>query len=67
MKSKDKFWPLTIRASREGDIPVNILNDAIDNYLPLLTEVINPSIEQNNFPNELKLADVLPIYKKRPS
>ena len=56
-----------MRASREGDIPVNILNDAIDNYLPLLTEVINPSIEQNNFPNELKLADVLPIYKKRPS
>ena len=36
-------------------------------YLPILTNVINSSIEQNEFPNELKLAGVLPIYKKRPS
>ena len=55
------------KASREGDIPVNILKDAIDTYLPILTKVINSSIERNEFPNELKLADVLPIYKKRPS
>ena len=33
-------------------------------YLPILTKVINSSIEQNEFPNELKLADVIPIYKK---
>ena len=49
------------KASREGDIPVNILKDAIDTYLPILTKVINSSIEQNEFPNELKLADVIPI------
>ena len=53
------------KASREGDIPVNILKDAIDAYLPILTKVINSSIEQNEFPNELKLADVIPIYKKK--
>ena len=35
------------KASREGDIPVNILKDAIDTYLPILTKVINSSIEQN--------------------
>ena len=45
------------KASREGDISVNT-------YLPILTKVINSSIEKNEFPNELKLADVLPIYKK---
>ena len=55
------------KASRNGDIPVNILKDAIDTYLPILPKVINSSIEQNEFPNELKLADVIPIYKKRPS
>ena len=33
-------------------------------YLPIITKVINPSTEQNEFPNELKLADGLPIYKK---
>ena len=46
-------------------IPVNILKDAIDTYLPILTKIFNSSIEQNEFPNELKLADVLPIYKKK--
>ena len=53
------------KASREGDIPVNILEDAIDTYLSILTKFINSSIEQNEFPNELKLADVIPIYKKK--
>ena len=52
------------KASMERDIPVNILKDAIDTYLPILTKVFNSSIEQNEFPNELKLAEVLPIYKK---
>ena len=51
------------KASRERDIPVNILKDAMGTRLPILTKVINSSIEQN----ELKLADVIPIYKKRPS
>ena len=53
------------KASRKEDVPVNILKDAIDTYLPILTKVINSSIEQNEFPNELKLADVLPIYKNK--
>ena len=46
------------KASRERDIPVNILKDAMDTLLPILTKVINSSIKQN----ELKLADVIPIY-----
>ena len=53
------------KASREGDIPVNTLKDAIDTYLPILTKSINCSIAQNEFPNELKLVDVLRIYKKK--
>ena len=53
------------KAAREGDISVNISKDTIDTYLPILTKVINSSIEQNKLPNELKLADVLPIYKKK--
>ena len=53
------------KASRKGDIPVNILKGAIDTYLPILTKIINSSIEQNEFPNELKLADAIPIYKKK--
>ena len=45
----------------------NILNDAIDIYLPILTNVINSTIKQNELPNELELVDVFPVYKKIPS
>ena len=41
------------KASREREIPVNILKDAIDTYIP----IINSSSEQNEFLNDLKLAD----------
>ena len=58
--------PCNSKASREGDIPINILKYANDTYFPILTKVINSSIEQNKFINQLKLADVLPIYKKDP-
>ena len=54
------------RASRKGDIPFSILKEALDTYLPILAKVINSLIEQNEFPKELKLPDVLPIYKSIP-
>ena len=54
------------KASKEGDILVYILKDATDTYLPMITKVINSSIEQNEFPNEVKLGEFLPIYKKDP-
>ena len=57
----------TKEASREGDIPVTLVKDAIDKYSPILTKVINSSIEQNEFANELKLANVLPSNEERPS
>ena len=52
------------KATREGDIPVNLLEESIDTYLPVLTEIINSSFEQNEFPNELKLADIIPLIRK---
>ena len=39
------------KATRKGDIPVNLLKGSIDTYLPVLTEIINSSFEQNEFPN----------------
>ena len=44
---------------------LNILKDVIDTYLPILTKVINSLVLENQFSNELKLADVLPIHKKK--
>ena len=53
------------KATREGDIPVNLLEESVDTYLPVLTEIINSSFEQNEFPNKLKLANIIPIFKKK--
>ena len=53
------------KATREGDIPVNLLKESIETYLPVLTEIINSSFEQNKFPNKLKLADIIPTLKKK--
>ena len=53
------------KATKQGDIPVNLLKESIDTYLTLLTEIINSSFEQNEFPNELKLPDIIPIFKKK--
>ena len=45
-------------------IPVKIIIDSIDTYLPVLTGIINNSIRNGTFPDELKLAEVIPIFKK---
>ena len=54
----------TKKATRTGDIPVSILKVSIDTYLPQLTRIINVSFDSGTFPDELKLAEVLPIFKK---
>ena len=45
-------------------IPVKILVDSIDTYLPVLTDIINNSVRNDTFPDELKLAEVTAIFKK---
>ena len=57
--------PVNKQASRDGDLPVNISKDAIDNYLPIVIKIINSSIEQNEFLNNVKMAEILPIFKKK--
>ena len=44
--------------------PVSILINSIDTYLPILTDIINDSIKNGVFPDELKLAAVIPLFKK---
>ena len=45
-------------------IPVSILIDSMDIYLPLLIDIINDSLKRSIFSNELKLAEVIPLFKK---
>ena len=54
----------TKKAAPQDDIAVNILkpnNDILSQYL---SQIVNQSIEEANFPNESKDADITPVYKK---
>ena len=45
-------------------ISVSILIDSMDIYLPLLTDIINDSVKRGIFPDELKLAEIISLFKK---
>ena len=45
-------------------IPVKVLIGSLDTYLPIFTDIINNSIRNDTFHEELKLAEVTPLFKK---
>ena len=45
-------------------IPVKVLIDSVDTYLPIITDIINSSIRNDTFPEELKSTEVTPLFKK---
>ena len=45
-------------------IPVKVLIEPADTYLPIFTDIINSSIRNGAFPEELKLAEATPLFKK---
>ena len=47
----------------EKYIPANIFKPYLDSYIKPLSFLINLCLEQGIFPNELKIAKVMPIYK----
>ena len=51
-------------ATPNGDVSVGILKSTVDIQLPFITNSINLSIEKG-FPEELKLDEVSPIFKKK--
>ena len=53
------------KATPIGDISVDILKSTVDIHLQFITNSINLSIKNGCFPEELKLAEVSPIFKKK--
>ena len=45
-------------------ISVKVLIDSVDAYLPIFTDIVNSSIRNDTFPQELKLAEVTPFIKR---
>ena len=52
------------KATPVGDIPAEMLKSTTDVHVSLLTKIINSSIRNGCFPDELKAAEVTPIFKK---
>ena len=52
------------KSSSSKVIPATILKQSVHIYLPFLTNCINHSFVANKFPDELKLSEVIPLYKK---
>ena len=52
------------KATLVGDIPAEMLKPTIDVHFSLLTKIINSSIQNGCFPDELKAAEFTPIFKK---
>ena len=43
---------------------MKVLSDLVDTYLPIFTDIVNNSIRNGTFPEEIKLAEVIPLFKK---
>ena len=57
----------TKKATKNGDIPAKILKKSVNIYIKEITFIINDCLEKGIFPDDLKLADVSPIFKKEDS
>ena len=53
------------KATPNGDISVGILKSTVDIQVPSITSSINLSIEKGCFPEELKIDEVSPVFKKK--
>ena len=54
----------TYKTSQHLDIPTKIIKQNVDIFTPYLHESFNNMLEYSSFPNEMKNADVIPIFKK---
>ena len=52
------------KATKQGDIPVRIMKENKFTFSKVLSEIFNFYIDNNTFPNGLKKADIIPVYKK---
>ena len=53
------------KATRKEDIPTNMLTQTIDIHLPIMTQIINMSIDNDCYPDNLKIAEVSALFKKK--
>ena len=52
-------------ATPVGDIPTDMLKHTTVIHLPIKTQIINISIDKNCYPDDRKLAEANPVFKKK--
>ena len=52
------------KASQNSDIPMKLLKENVDIFNDFVCTSFNSSINMSKFPENLKLADITPVYKK---
>ena len=60
---RKKIRKLNVKKSY-GSISASILKQCVDAYLPYVTDLINYSLKESTFPEELKDSEVILVYKK---
>ena len=63
--SQKNCGKLSFKTTPVEDIPADILKFIFDMHLLLTTKIVNLSFENNCFPEDLKLAEVSPVFKKK--
>ena len=65
-KIKKRFViQITKKASIESDVPVKIIKEYIDIFSEFIFHNLNNSVFDATFPSELKVAEVIPVFKKK--
>ena len=62
---KEILYLLSNKATRKINIPAKILNNSINVSLSKLTILINNCIIKGVFPDDLKLADIKHVFKRK--
>ena len=52
------------KASISSDIPVSIINNFATCYCEKLASIFNDFLKENKFPNLIKVAEIIPVFKK---
>lgn len=55
----------TKKASGYDEVPINFLKNIIKHLIKPLTRICNLCIQQNRFPDNMKKANITPLYKKK--
>ena len=51
------------KASISNDIPVSVMKQFVNCYCEKLTNILNDCLEENRFPNLMKVAEINPVFK----